>query len=187
MLSSIRLQAAALSLAVWATAQGLVPLPARQADTEEDLLARIQREHNPVKKAKYEARLGRVKLLEAIDAYDKGNLERCQELLGAYLERMKGSWETLRSSGRQAVKQYQGFKELDIALREDARLLEDLKHRLPYSERSAVEKAVQEVERIRSEVLGALFPVQRPAASRNQFARLQGLDFSDGMWPAWDV
>ncbi len=163
--------------------QGLAPLLARQPDTEEDLLSRIERERNPVKKAKYEIRLGRVKLFEAIDAYGKGDLERCQALLADYLNRMKSSWETLQSSGRQAVKQPQGFKELDIALREDARLLEDLAHRVPYAERGPVEKTVQEVERMRSEVLRALFPEPRPAARGKFFVRFDEAHFVAGIFP----
>lgn len=159
----------------------LLALPAtcaaRQPDREEDLLARIGRADNPVKKAKYQTRLGRVKLLQAIDAYDKSDFEQGQRLLDAYLERMQQSWQTLRQSGRRPVRQPQGFKELDIALREDARLLEDLKHRVPYTDRDPVEKSVREVERIRSEVLRALFPSERPArdgkglgASENRIA-----------------
>ncbi len=144
--------------------------PARQPDTEADLLARIQHEQNPVKKAKYEIRLGRVKLLQAIDAYGKGSLEQCQQLLDDYLRRIKDSWQLLQSSGRQAVRHPQGFKELDIELREDARMLEDLKHRVAYGDREPVEKAAQEVERIRAEVLRALFPAERPAASGNRLA-----------------
>jgi hypothetical protein len=53
---------------------GAAPAP-RRPDTEADLLARIEREQNPVKKAKLEIRLGRVKLLQAIEAFDGGNVE----------------------------------------------------------------------------------------------------------------
>jgi hypothetical protein len=144
--------------------------PARRPDAEGDLLARIQLEQNPVKKAKYEIRLGRVKLLQAIDAYGKGSLEQCQQLLGDYLGRIKDSWQLLQSSGRRAVRHPQGFKELDIELREDGRMLEDLKHRMPYMDREPVEKAAQEVERIRAEVLRALFPVERPAPDGKRLA-----------------
>lgn len=144
--------------------------PARQPDTEADLLAHIQHEQNAVKKAKYEIRLGRVKLLQAIDAYGKGDLEKGQQLLVDYLGRIKDSWQLLQSSERQAVRHPQGFKELDIELREDARMLEDLKHRVSYLDREPVEKAAQEVERIRAEVLRALFPAERPAANRNRLA-----------------
>ena len=127
---------------------------ARQPDTEQDLVARIQRETSPVKKAKYQVRLGRIKLLEAV---------------GSYFEQMKTSWATLRGSGRRPVRQPQGFKDLDIALREDSRTLEDLRHRVPYSDRDPVEKAAQEVEQLRGEVLRALFPSERPVEGEKKF------------------
>jgi hypothetical protein len=156
--------------------------PARQPDTEEGLQARIERENNPVKKAKYEVRLGRLKLLNAVEAYDKGNLELFQRLLGEYVEHMKNAWQTLEASGRRAVRQPQGFKELDIALREDARTLEDLKHRVPYDEREPVEKASQEVEELRGEVLRALFPVTGTARGESKFYA-SGREFLVGRFP----
>ena len=52
----------------------------------------------------------------------------------------------------------EGFKELDIELREDARLLDDLKRRVSYFDRDPIEKAEKEVEQVRAEVLQALFP-----------------------------
>lgn len=163
MLSCWRVFAAA-GLLVLGVVSGSSAL-ARQADSEEDLLARIEREGNPVKRARYEIRLARVKLRKAIDALDQGHVEQCQQMLGAYLERMRSSWETLQRSGRRASKQPQGFKELDIALREDARLLEDLKRRIPYMDRGPVEEVARGVEQLRSEVLRALFPGEQPPAS----------------------
>ena len=145
---------------------------ARREDTEEDLLSRIQRESNPVRKAKYEIRLAGLKLLAAIDAYNKGDLERYRQLLAAYLERIKSSWDTLQKSGRQAARQPQGFKELDITLREDGRLLEDLRRRVPYNERRDVEEVEREVDRIRNEVLRALFPAERPAGASRRLVHL---------------
>ena len=142
---------------------------ARQPDTEQDLVARIQRETSPVKKAKYQVRLGRVKLLEAVGSYHKGNYEGGEKFLAEYLEQMKSSWATLRGSGRRPVRQPQGFKDLDIALREDSRTLEDLRHRVPYSDRDPVEKAAQEVEQLRGEVLRALFPSERPVEGEKKF------------------
>lgn len=107
------------------------PAPRRQ-DTEPDLLARIGREQNLVNRAKLEVRLGRVKLFQATEAYDRGDVEECYQLLAAYLERMKGAWATLQSSGRQAWRHDQGFRQLDIALREDGRYLDDFKRRVPF-------------------------------------------------------
>jgi hypothetical protein len=127
-------------------------------DTEEKLGTRIQRERDPVKKAKLEIRLGRLKLLQAFEAFDHKQVEQSHELLVAYLERMEGAWKTLADSGRQASRKPQGFKELDIALREDIRLLEDFAHRVPFQVREPVEKTSKRVEELREHVLRALFP-----------------------------
>ncbi len=140
----------------------LAAAAARQPDNEDDLQARLQRESNPVKKAKLGMRLGRVKLQKAIAAYDDGKIEQGAESLKEYEQVMNDSWQTLQRSGRQATRQPQGFKELDIALREDSRLLVDLAHRTSYFDRAAIEKARKEAESLRSEVLRALFPREHP-------------------------
>jgi len=131
------------------------------SETEAQLLARMQNEHDPVKRSKDETRLARIKLQQAIQAYNKGNVEQGAQLLNAYLGRIKDSWQILKSSGRNAARAPGGFKELDIELREDARLLDDLKRRVSYFERDPIEKAEKEVEQERAEVLQALFPAAR--------------------------
>lgn len=151
---------------------GAAPAP-RRPDSEADLLARIEREQNPVKKAKLEIRLGRVKLLQAIEAFDGGNVEECHQLLTAYLERMEGAWATLESSGRQAWRQHQGYRELEIALREDRRYLEDFRHRIPYQDRAPVEKVAKEVDELRNKVLKALFPPEHLRKKSSELAPIR--------------
>jgi len=137
------------------------------SETEAQLLARVQKEHDPVRKSKEETRLARIKLRQAIQAYEQGNTEQGAQLVSEYLGRMKDSWQTLRSSGRNAAHAPQGFKELDIELREDERLLDDLKRRVSYFDRDPIEKAAKEVEQVRAEVLQALFPAARmPEAAK---------------------
>jgi len=137
-------------------------LLARRADKEGDLVARLEHETDPVKRAKLEIRLAHVKLVQATETFDQGNIAGSRELLGAFLERVHSAWSTLQKSGRPAHKKPQGFKELDIELREDVRYLEDLKHRFPYAEREPVEKVAHEVDDLRNEVLKALFPPLPP-------------------------
>jgi hypothetical protein len=127
-------------------------------ETEAQLLQRIQNEQNPVKKAKYEIKLANLKLMQVQDAYSQGNIDAGTNLLGTFVEHMKTSWQLLQASGRKAVKQPEGFRELEISLREDARLLEDVARRLSYFDRGPVEKAGRELERMRVDVLQALFP-----------------------------
>jgi len=131
------------------------------SETEAHLLARVQKETDPVKKSKGQTRLARIKLEQAIQAYDHGDIEQGVQLVSAYLGRIKDSWQTLRSSGRNAARNPQGFKELDIELREDLRLLADLEQRVSFYDRAPLEQAGKELERVRAEVLQALFPVAR--------------------------
>jgi len=132
-----------------------------RSEDEAQLSARVEKEQDPVKKSKMESRLARIKLQQAIRTYKQGNAEEGAQLVGVYLARIKDSWQTLKDSGRNAAHASGGFKELDIALREDARLLDDLKRRISYFDRGPVEKAEKEVEQERAEVLHALFPATR--------------------------
>jgi hypothetical protein len=126
--------------------------------TEQELLSRIKRENNPVKKAKYQIELGQLKLDAAIQAYAHDDVEHGERLLQDYLAQMHAAWNTLAGSGRQATKKPQGFRELDIALREDGRLINDLKQRTQYMDRQPIEKIALELEKLHEQVLQALFP-----------------------------
>jgi len=132
------------------------------SENEERLLARIQKETDPVKKSKCATRLARIKLQQAIEAYERGNIDQGVQLAHAYLGRVKDSWQLLKNCGRNAARDPRGFKELDIELREDARLIEDLKRRVSYLDRSPVEQTGKDLEAVRAEVLQALFPAARP-------------------------
>lgn len=159
------LSGAGLSLLVLA-GWSAVELAARRRDNEADLLARLQREQNPVKKAKYEVRLGRLKLHQAIRSFDQSDLEPCMTLLSAYMGRMQSAWELLRQSGRDASRKPEGFRELEIALREDSLTLRDFVHRVPYDHRAPAEKIAADVADLRAQVIKALFPPQPPRRTR---------------------
>ena len=148
-------------LSVWLALLGVMAAIgwASGHETEAQLLQRIQTEQNPVKKAKFEIKLADLKLMQVQDAYAQGNIDAGTKLLGTFLEHMKTSWQLLQSSGRKAVKQPEGFRELEISLREDGRVLEDVARRLSYFDRGPVENAGRELERMRVDVFQALFPV----------------------------
>ena len=143
---------------------GILVLPgsAFGRDTEEQLLQRIQSERNPVRKAKDEIKLARLKLTQVQDAYSQGHTEAGAKLLGALVDIMKASWKLLQNSGRKASKQPEGFRELEIALRENVRLLQDLGRTVSYFDRPPLVNAAQELEQMRYEVLHALFPGGNP-------------------------
>ncbi len=131
-------------------------------ETEEQLLQQIQTEHDPVKKAKDEIRLANLKLTQVQQTYAQGHMEEGVKSLGAMTDALKAAWKTLQDSGRIASKQPQGFRELEIALREDVRVLQDLAHTVSYLDRAPLEKAAQDLDQMRSEVLHAQFPGRPP-------------------------
>jgi hypothetical protein len=148
----------ALGLAATLAIAPLRAFPPGGEDSEAKLTANLKSESNPVKKAQIEIRLSRLKLRAAIEANDRGETEKAMETLRAYHQHVVNAWDLLRNSGRVAHKKSQGFKELDIALREDRRFLEDMKRSLPLDDREPVDKIITDVERIRAEDLNALFP-----------------------------
>jgi hypothetical protein len=111
-----------------------------------------------------EIKLARLKLFRAKDTRGKGGVEESLKLLQAYRAHIENAWNLLQKSGRVAHKKPQGFKELDIELREDGRYLEDLKRSFSLADREPIEKIIADVERIRGEVLKALFPAMEGAA-----------------------
>lgn len=127
-------------------------------ETDEQLLQRIQSEQNPVKKAKAEIKLGSLQLEHIQDAYSQGHVEEGAKLLSTFVNTMKTAWKLLRESGRKASKQPEGFRELEISLRENVRLLQDLGRTVSYFDRAPLLNAADELERMRGEVLHELFP-----------------------------
>ncbi|HEX5481438.1 MAG TPA: hypothetical protein VFZ08_02275 [Terriglobia bacterium] len=149
-------------------------------DNAADLSAHIQREKNPVKKAKLEIRLSKLDLEQAKAAYQHHRLDEGKKLLGKFLSVVNESWSTLKSSGRDAAKKPQGFMQLEIALREDARMLHDLRERLSYFDRGSVDQTIHQINQLHSEVLVALFPSasqpsrKPPKKSKVQADRMEG-------------
>jgi len=127
-------------------------------ETEAQLLQRIQSEQSPVKKAKDEIKLANLKLTEVHDAYVQGHVEAGAKLLATFMDEMKTSWKFLQDSGRKASKQPEGFRELEISLRENVRLLQDLGRTVSYFDRTPLTNAAQDLEQMRIDILHELFP-----------------------------
>ncbi|MCL5005109.1 MAG: hypothetical protein M1404_01135 [Acidobacteria bacterium] len=130
----------------------------KEKEKEEKLVEKIAREKNPGKKARFQIRLARMKLLEASEAYDQNDFEKGRALLQEYREQVNASWNSLQGSRRGVRKHGEAYIKLEISLREDGRLLEDLRHKVPYPESNSVEEIEKEISQVHSQVLGALFP-----------------------------
>ena len=151
-------------MSVWLAVLGILmasaPAPCRE--TEDQLLQRIQQEPNPVKKAKDEIKLASVRFTQVRDEYTDGRIDSGAKLLGTFMGDMKNSWKLLQDSGRKAWKQPEGFRELEISLREDVRLLQDLARSVSYFDRGPLLNAAEQLEHMRDDVLRAQFPGGNP-------------------------
>lgn len=146
---------------VWLAVGAAIPAGAgvpRHAESPEELEAKIQRERDPIKRAKLQIKLFRFDLQQAVAAYDAQQLDQGAQLLSKYLDEVKRCWKTLQSSGKVAAKHSAGFKDFDIALRENIRQLNDLEQRLLYANGGPVRTAMRQAQEIRNENLLALFP-----------------------------
>jgi hypothetical protein len=132
--------------------------PGRNKDKEEKLIAKIERENNPGKKARLQLRLAKLNLREADRAYHARDFAEGKALLRQYLGSVKDSWTTLQAADNGARKHLRAFKDLEISLREDDRFLEDLSHRVPYPESETIKEIAKESSAIHNQVLEAIFP-----------------------------
>jgi hypothetical protein len=156
-------------ISVWLAVLGtlITGLSAAARETEEQLLQRIQNEQNPVKKAKDEIKLASLELAEVHDEYSAGHIDAGAKLLGTFTSEMKTSWKLLQDSGRKAPKQPEGFRELEISLREDVRSLQDLARIVSYFDRGPLLSAAQQLEQMRYDVLHAQFPGGNPKTRKD--------------------
>jgi hypothetical protein len=137
-------------------------LGARSREDPTKLREEIQRQRNPVRKVKLEIRLARAELEQVVEAYQKNHASEGQHLLDAYLTDVNDSWNVLRNSGRNAAKNPSGFMQLEIALREHARVLRDLRNRVAYFDQAPIERTLGALNQLHSRVLLSLFPGAAP-------------------------
>jgi hypothetical protein len=71
---------------------------------------------------------------------------------------LEDAWKTLQDSGRKASRQPEGFRELEIALREDVRALEDLGRGVEYFNRGPIDDAAKKLDQTHNQVFQLLFP-----------------------------
>jgi hypothetical protein len=157
--------------------------PPKSRDEEEKLSSKLQHEQNPIKKAKLETQLGRLKLEQAFSAYDQGHFDQCWKLFDVYLAHMNSAWADLEASGHEAAKKPDGFKQLDIALRESRRDLGDFETHITFEERQAAEKITAQTVELRNRVLNVLFPGAAPKKKKGSLAGHGPPDFEAGKGP----
>ena len=125
------------------------------------LREKLARETDPADRAKITVDIGEELLKRASRQYKDEAYDEGDQLLNDYKQAMRAAYDDLMKTGRDARRKPKGFKHLEIHLRKGRRRLEDLARVLPYDQRTPVYEAIEEVEALRGEILGALMGLER--------------------------
>ena len=126
------------------------------------LRQKLAREDDPGKRAKITVKIGVELLKQTRRLYRSEEFTQAEAKLGEYLEAVSGAYRELNESGRQARRQPRGFKELEIHLRKSRRTLTALARSVPFSYRGPLDKTMQDLRAMRSDLLHQLMDVDPP-------------------------
>jgi hypothetical protein len=140
-----------------ASLQGQIDKRFERLDRER---AKLKTATDPIDRAMSDIAISEILLSLAGDAVRSGEPEVLEKRLSEYVGTIQDAHESLVKTGRDAHKKPKGFKDLEIALRRQIRMLEDIGHGLTFDQREPVDKARQQASDIRDELLKALFGEQ---------------------------
>jgi len=160
------IQRLVLVLIVFAVSSCAIPINALRVQYDKRL-ERLQKERDklsrqtdPVDRTKTNIAISDILLSLASDAIKTDEPEVLGKRLLEYVDTIRDAHQTMMKTGRDAHKKPKGFKELEIALRRQGRILEDLARTVSFDDRDPVDKAKQVASDIRDDVLRALFGEQ---------------------------
>ncbi len=144
----LSLSGGALRPALWAAEESAARLEQK-----------IRRQLEPIKKVRLQIKLARIHLNNSAKAYRELDFDGGKKSLNTYLDSIREARRILARSGRDPKRQPRGYKDLEIALRQDLRILTDLKRSVPYFAREAIQAGIDQVDEVREEVLQSMFDV----------------------------
>jgi hypothetical protein len=118
---------------------------------------KLKRTNDPVDRTKIDIDVSEILLSLISDAVKSGEPEVLGKRLSEYVETIQDAHQAMMKTGRDAHRKPKGFKELEISLRRQIRILDDIGRGLTFDQREPVEKAKQQASDIRDDLLKALF------------------------------
>jgi hypothetical protein len=115
---------------------------------------------NPVTRTRIQIRISDLLVSFVGDAVDVGDVELIDERVSEYRATIIDARDTMVNSGRNAVNDATGYRELEIALRQHIRQVDDIGAQLNFERREPLDLLINEISEIREEILNMLFPDQ---------------------------
>ena len=138
----------------------LISIPRAASDLKADYQKfqdKFNRETNPIGKTKALIKMSNIDIKEALSEAMAKHLEEADKYLTRYSQVVHQASEVMTLSGRNAQKNPAGFKDLEIALGEQLRKLNNLKEYYPYDQQQTIEKAIEAAQEAHQEMIKAIF------------------------------
>lgn len=140
-----------------------LPVAAQTAKIQKDIAkdeAKYERETKPVSRAKEVVKLGRAEYKAARQCVDGGNVSGALQFLKNYNEQAIVAHDALDKTGVDAEKHSNGFRQLEISVRESLRELRDITGRVPFDQSQPFRALEKDLDALNQKLILELFPRQ---------------------------
>ena len=149
-------------------ALGLVLLQAQPPSRAAEFRARFAREPDPIHRAKLMPQLGDAEFQDIQRQISGGELSEALEGFKEYREQVQRCQKDLDATGVDVEKHPNGFKQLQISLRQSLRRLDEALVGLPSDEQQPFLNVRKDLDRINRHLIRELFPRQPGAEEEPQ-------------------
>jgi hypothetical protein len=139
----------------------------KRLDRLEKAKEKLKHATDPVDRTKIDIDISEILLSLISDAVKIGEPEVVGRRLTEYVDAIEDAHQTMMKTGRDAHRKPKGFKDLEITLRRQIRMLDDIGKGLTFDQREPVDKAKQTASDIRDDLLKALFGEQNAPARKS--------------------
>jgi hypothetical protein len=139
--------------------------PAQSQRVQKDLAqdkVKYETANNPVDRAKAFVKLGHEEYVAARRALDSGNTDEALQFLTDYSDQATETHDALLKSDVDPEKHSNGFRQLQISIRERERDLRDLMGRVAFDQRGPFEKLDKAMNGLNQRLMQELFPNRPP-------------------------
>lgn len=150
----------ALAFQAAATAQQKPQLsPGTQKELAEGK-ARYDGANDPIARAKALEKLGRAEIKASREMISAGDFEAALQYVKDYNDQAHERHDALQKTGVNAEKHSNGFRQLQISVRECIRDVREIAEQVPYAQRQPFEAQQQSLEDLNQQLILELFPRQ---------------------------
>jgi hypothetical protein len=139
--------------------------PVVAQDRVAELRARFQSETNPVHKAKLLPRLADAEFSDMENQASAGNLDNAASIAEKVRDEAHAAQQALDSAKRDAEKHPDGYRQLQISVRESVRRLNDILTGLAGDDQKPFQEARDDLEKLNQRLIHQLFPKDQDGAA----------------------